>query len=54
MMAAVTRVMFGAEPSQISLFYFLYYCSLGGGFEILTKNGKDSAQEYRLKVRMTV
>ncbi|CAK8685069.1 unnamed protein product [Clavelina lepadiformis] len=49
MMAAVTRVMFGAEPSQISLFYFLYYCSLGGGFEILTKNGKDSAQEYRLK-----
>nr|XP_002123175.1 probable flavin-containing monoamine oxidase A [Ciona intestinalis] len=46
--ACTLRVVFGCEPSQLSLFYILYYCSLAGGFRFLVDQIDGAAQEFQL------
>lgn len=44
---ALTRVVFGTEPSEISLLYFLFYIQSGGGLLALTEI-PEGAQEQRV------
>ena len=50
MLNVAVRSIFGIESSQISFFYFLYYCALAGGFSLLLDTSPGTAQEYRAKV----
>ncbi len=44
---AAFRVVFGAEPAEVSALWFLAYCQAGGGFEQLVEVA-GAAQEQRL------
>ena len=46
------RLIFGVEPRQMSLIFFLYYCGLSGGFSRLISSDKEGAQEYRVEGTM--
>nr|CAB3263380.1 probable flavin-containing monoamine oxidase A [Phallusia mammillata] len=48
-LALAMRTVFGAEPSQISFFYFLYYCALSGGLNRLADHDTGDAQELRVQ-----
>jgi len=49
LLSCMTRVVFGCEPSQISLFFFLYVCSSANGVKKLLETTEGSAQEFRVK-----
>ena len=49
-MDVAVRTVFGCESSQMSFFYFLYYCALAGGLNELLDTTPGTAQEYRVKV----
>ena len=52
LLSCMTRVVFGCEPSQISLFFFLYVCSSANGVKKLLETTEGSAQEFRVKVSL--
>jgi len=49
LLACMTRVVFGCEPSQVSLLYFLYVSSSANGVNKLLDTTEGSAQEFRIK-----
>ena len=47
------HVMFGAEPSQISFLYFLYFVKKCGGYSaVVDPEKKGYAQEWKVKVNL--
>ena len=51
MLSVATHVAFGVEPSEISFFYFLYFCQLCGGMgQIIDTERKGYAQEWKVQV----
>jgi len=49
MFSCMTRVVFGCEPNQVSLLYFLYVCASANGMNKLLETIEGSAQELRVK-----
>ncbi len=53
MLATCIYVTFGVEMSQISFFYFLYFCQQCGGVaQLIDTEQKGYAQEWRVEVRV--
>ena len=51
MLSVATHVAFGVEPSEISFFFFLYFCQMCGGIgQIIDTERKGYAQEWKVKV----
>ena len=49
--ASAGRCMFGVEPSQMSMLYYLMYSSAAGGFEALISTKENvGGQEFKIKV----
>ena len=49
---ATCRCMFGVEPQDMSLLYFLAYCNAAGGFEpLISANEEVGGQEFKIKVQ---
>ncbi|GFN78483.1 amine oxidase [Plakobranchus ocellatus] len=46
---AACRVVFGCEPSQVSLLFYLIYIRMAGGLEKLLETKQGAAQELRIK-----
>lgn len=52
MLAVGTHVAFGVETTEISFFYFLYFCQMCGGLaQIIDTERKGYAQEWKVQVR---
>ena len=51
---AACRTMFGAEPAEMSLLYFLTYCRAAGGLPPLIEAKANSGQEFKVKVSQQV
>ena len=51
LMCVACRVVFGTEPCQLSLLYFLYVCACAGGFNKVLDTEEGCAQEWIVKVR---
>ena len=50
-MSCAMRTLFGCESSQLSFFYFLYYCAQAGGVNRLIDHQPGDAQQSRVQVR---
>ena len=52
MLAIAVYVVFGVEASQISFFFFLYFCQQCGGIEQIVDTSRAGyCQEWKVKVR---
>ena len=50
-MESAVRCIFGAEVANASWLYFLHYCNAAGGLDpIISADGDNSGQEYKIKV----
>ena len=46
------RTIFGMEPSQMSLLFYLYYAAAAGGLDPLIASDHTGGQEFKVKVSM--
>ena len=55
MLSVATHVAFGVEPSEISFFFFLYFCQMCGGIaQIVDTERKGYAQEWKVQVSFNI